>query len=131
MEGPCADSGEKHAPASDPDTVTVDSLKVLDPNRPIREATAIATCQAVAKCQKPLRGSFAHTDNRCSLSLDRQAEWAEIPLVGRRRGHRQAPNNIRGRIDTGTVSVSAWQRRIILSAPLQIRCSFSVVRKRC
>ena len=39
MEGPCADSGEKHAPASDPDTVMVDSLKALDPNRPIREAT--------------------------------------------------------------------------------------------
>jgi hypothetical protein len=95
------------------------------------QATAIAICQAVAKCQKPLRGSFAHTDNRCSLSLDRQAECAEIALVGRRRGHRQAPNNIRGGIDTGTVSVSAWQRRIILSAPLQIRCSFSVVRKRC
>ncbi len=29
---------EKHEPASDPDTVTVDSLKALDPNRPIREA---------------------------------------------------------------------------------------------
>jgi len=37
-KGPRADSGEKHAPASDPDTVTVDSLKALDPNRPIREA---------------------------------------------------------------------------------------------
>jgi len=38
MEGPCADSEEKHEPASDIDTVVVDSLKVLDPNRPIREA---------------------------------------------------------------------------------------------
>ena len=37
-KGRCADSGEKHAPASDSDTVTVDSLKALDPNRPIREA---------------------------------------------------------------------------------------------
>ena len=35
-----ADSEEKHEPASDIDTaVVVDSLKVLDPNRPIREAT--------------------------------------------------------------------------------------------
>jgi hypothetical protein len=38
MEGPCADSEEKHEPASDIDTVVVDSLKVLDPNRAIREA---------------------------------------------------------------------------------------------
>ena len=37
-KGLCADSGEKHAPASDPDAAKVDSLKALDPNRPIREA---------------------------------------------------------------------------------------------
>jgi hypothetical protein len=40
MEGPGADSEEKHEPASDIDTVVVDSLKALDPKRPIREATA-------------------------------------------------------------------------------------------
>jgi hypothetical protein len=33
-----ADSEEKHEPVSDFDTVVVDSLKALDPNRPIREA---------------------------------------------------------------------------------------------
>ena len=33
-----ADSEEKHEPVSDIDTAVVDSLKVLDPNRPIREA---------------------------------------------------------------------------------------------
>jgi len=33
-----ADSEEKREPASDIDTVLVDSLKALDPNRPIREA---------------------------------------------------------------------------------------------
>ena len=38
MEGPWADSEEKHEPVSDIDTAVVDSLKVLDPNRPIREA---------------------------------------------------------------------------------------------
>ena len=37
-KGLCADSGEKHAPASDPDAAKVDSLKALDPNRPIRES---------------------------------------------------------------------------------------------
>jgi hypothetical protein len=35
---PCAESEEKHEPVSDIDTVLVDSLKALDPNRPIREA---------------------------------------------------------------------------------------------
>ena len=38
MEGPGADSEEKHEPVSDIDTAVLDSLKALDPNRPIREA---------------------------------------------------------------------------------------------
>ena len=33
-----ADSGEKRGPVSDIDIAVVGSLKVLDPNRPIREA---------------------------------------------------------------------------------------------
>jgi hypothetical protein len=37
-KGLCADSEEKHEPASDINTVQVDSLKALDPKRPIREA---------------------------------------------------------------------------------------------
>ena len=37
-KGPGADSEEKREPASDLNTAVVDSLKVLDPNRPIREA---------------------------------------------------------------------------------------------
>src|SRR5262245_55834080 len=37
-KGRSADSGEKHEPVSDIDTDVVGSLKVLDPNRPIREA---------------------------------------------------------------------------------------------
>ena len=36
-----ADSEEKHEPVSDTDTALVDSLKVLDPERPIREATEL------------------------------------------------------------------------------------------
>jgi hypothetical protein len=35
---PGADSEEKHEPVSDIDTEWVDSLKALDPERPIREA---------------------------------------------------------------------------------------------
>jgi hypothetical protein len=38
MEGPGADSEEKRVLASDVDTAMVDSLKALDPSRPIREA---------------------------------------------------------------------------------------------
>ena len=37
-KGHCADSGEKREPASDIDTALMDSLKALDPKRPIREA---------------------------------------------------------------------------------------------
>ena len=37
-KGPGADSEEKHEPVSDIDTALMDSLKVLDPERPIREA---------------------------------------------------------------------------------------------
>ena len=36
-KGPGADSEGKREPAGDIDTAVVDSLKVLDPNRPIRE----------------------------------------------------------------------------------------------
>ena len=38
-----ADSEEKHEPVSDIDTVVVDSLKTLDPKRPIREADILQT----------------------------------------------------------------------------------------
>ena len=41
MEGPCAESEEKHEPASDADAAVVDSLKALDLNRPIREADIV------------------------------------------------------------------------------------------
>ena len=37
-----AESEEKHEPASDIDTEVVDSLKALDPDRPIREADMLA-----------------------------------------------------------------------------------------
>ena len=45
MEGPGADSEEKRVPASDVDTVMVDSLKALDPNRPLREADIEPICE--------------------------------------------------------------------------------------
>ena len=50
-----ADSEEKHEPASDIDIVVVDSLKALDPKRPIREAVAqrgSASCRSIASCSQ-------------------------------------------------------------------------------
>src|SRR6516165_6365440 len=48
LEGPCADSEDKHEPASDADAAVVDSLKALDLNRPIRKAD-------IARRHKPNR----------------------------------------------------------------------------
>jgi hypothetical protein len=56
MEGLGADSEEKHEPAGDIDTAVMNSLKVLDPKRPIREATELRTSRI---------GSFVpHADAR-------------------------------------------------------------------
>ena len=41
---PGADSEEKREPVSHIDIAAVDSLKLLDPKRPIREATKKQTC---------------------------------------------------------------------------------------
>ena len=45
-KGLCAESEEKHEPASDIEHCLVDGLKALDPNRPIREADM---CSALVK----------------------------------------------------------------------------------
>ena len=60
-----ADSEEKREPASDIDTVPVDSLKALDPNQPIREAD-ISNCTAHVR----FRGvsSTGHCNTARSLS---------------------------------------------------------------
>jgi len=42
-----ADSEEKREPASDIDTAVVDSLKALDPKRPIREADISPAAKSV------------------------------------------------------------------------------------
>jgi len=43
MERPGVDSEEKHEPVRNIDIVVVDSLKALDPKRPIREADMAGT----------------------------------------------------------------------------------------
>jgi len=49
MEGPCADSEEKHEPVSDTNTAAIESLKALDPDRPIREADIASTLLSLTK----------------------------------------------------------------------------------
>ena len=49
MEGPGADSEEKHEPVSDIDTGVVDSLKALDPEWPIREADSFRPARRVGE----------------------------------------------------------------------------------
>ena len=59
-----ADSEEKHEPVSDIDTVVVDSLKVLDPKLPIREADirgqGHTSCLATASRMKAFAPAAAH-----------------------------------------------------------------------
>jgi hypothetical protein len=52
-KGPGADSEEKREPASDINTCAVDSLKVLDPERPIREADITENRHQVRQVPRP------------------------------------------------------------------------------
>ena len=58
-----ADSEEKHEPASDIDTVAVDSLKVLDPNvwtrRALQEKAVRLGCTVLHQCIRPRIGAHA------------------------------------------------------------------------
>ena len=72
VEGPGADSEEKREPVSDIDTAAVDSLKVLDPNRPIREADIAARADVRLVPIASLRTAennmlFDHPSARASL----------------------------------------------------------------
>jgi hypothetical protein len=57
-KGPGADSEEKREPASDINTCAVDSLKVLDPERPIREADIKESRRHNFCSTQPCRTSF-------------------------------------------------------------------------
>jgi len=59
MEGLGADSEEKHEPAGDIDTAVMNSLKVLEPKRPIREATELRTSRI---------GSFVPIPDPCAAA---------------------------------------------------------------
>jgi len=69
-KGRGADSEEKHEPASDIDTVVVDSLKALDPERPIREADLLGT----VLCSVNKKPTPATTSVSCRQLLQRRVE---------------------------------------------------------
>ena len=72
-KGPGADSEEKHEPVSDIDTVAVDSLKVLDPEWPIREADIRrAPTRFVLEIEiaKRLAGGVVHDKARLVVLVD-------------------------------------------------------------
>jgi len=62
-----ADSEEKHEPVSDIDTVVVDSLKALDPKRPIREADV-----TTLRKSRIFPGLLTSSDQKRKSSLDVQ-----------------------------------------------------------
>jgi hypothetical protein len=76
-----ADSGEKHEPASDVDTELVDSLKALDPERPIREADISRSADpntfeglAISQIRATMLASTIHLgDVRLDEGNDREA----------------------------------------------------------
>ena len=61
-KGPGADSEEKQEPASDIDTALVDSLKVLDPKGPIREADIFSWLLKSDKCRYCCKSLFGGTN---------------------------------------------------------------------
>jgi hypothetical protein len=65
MERPGADSEEKREPVSDIDIAAVDSLKVLDPNRPIREADMLGRPLRAMYGRRPrCKGKIGHFSER-------------------------------------------------------------------
>ena len=61
-----ADSEEKHEPVSDIDTVAADSLKALDPKRPIREADILGRHNICRDGQKATCGSITPLGPPCA-----------------------------------------------------------------
>ena len=87
LEGPGADSEEKREPASDINTCAVDSLKVLDPERPIREADIARESSPLAKLahaeaprQQRFHAYHVHNVTPCTTSTGRAASRDESAL---------------------------------------------------
>src|SRR6516225_1015123 len=77
-KGPGADSEEKREPASDINTCAVDSMKVLDPKRPIREGDRGA-------CAPSCRDHAPHLGRRHRVPLDQRGRDGMTALQNQRR----------------------------------------------
>src|SRR6516225_1550945 len=71
-KGLCADSVEKHEPASDADAAVVESLKALDPNRPIREADS---------CSAAKQHPYSITSWACAMSAGGSSRPSALAVV--------------------------------------------------
>src|SRR5215471_8578390 len=98
-KGPGADSEEKREPASDIDTAEVDSLKVLDPEWPIREADIVCAMpqfQIGDRTVSPREGEafldFPRPRSRTSHQASLQRSSARSNVRGRRREVQERPN---------------------------------------
>src|SRR6476661_8935424 len=91
-----ADSEEKHEPVSDIDTVVVDSLKALDPKRPIREADVSARDHLKDVAREQYSATFAPVcpvQDGAAVEVSSQpnqrkarCHWPGIPLPELHRG---------------------------------------------
>ena len=81
-KGPGADSEEKQEPASDIDTGVVDGLKVLDPERPIREAAVSNRSNAGLfnhlVGERKQRRRYSQTEHSRGLSVDNQLDLGPL-----------------------------------------------------
>jgi hypothetical protein len=74
-----ADSEEKREPVSDIDTVGVDSLKVLDPERPIREADILLVVRLETRIVFDMRiQAIDLADTPCRLLVARSAAFCSV-----------------------------------------------------
>src|SRR5262247_3403784 len=84
-KGPGADSEEKHEPASDIDTVAVDSLKALDPQWPIREEKRTWRRPAMYVCfgwQSRHQPAIAEQSRFMSTRPSKSPERTSVPGSG-------------------------------------------------
>src|SRR6266403_1847082 len=73
-----ADSEEKHEPVSDIDTVVVDSLKALDPKRPIREADITLRTRYVRFVPIAEIGSITIVQKQCCGTRQNYLDFGEL-----------------------------------------------------
>jgi hypothetical protein len=112
IQGPCAESEEKHEPASDADAAVVDSLKALDPSRPIREADS---------CTAAILSIFDHLfGHRNDLQIFGMVLNEHDPAA-QRFGQRRINHDFCRRLGPGQRNVACQRFGIVRMAAAQLR----------